>query len=312
MYDEMTKEMTTLYEGIQSYKIIDSKIRELKVQLSELDRKETKYAVELELELEDVERLNRKGFTSLIYSVLGSKEEKENKEKEEALAAQVKLEEVKRQKKDIMDQVSHLQQEKGKFASCEQDFSKLYKQKYELLKKSGGAEAERITIFEDNISKCKNTIKELDEAISSGSLVLDRLIDVEPSLNSAKSWGTWDMLGGGFVSSLAKHSHIDDAKNINSDVQCLLNNFRTELADLPIRTDIIIDIDGFIKFADFFFDGIFADWVVQSRLNESLDSVLKVKSNVDEILVRLKQMQVNEENTITDLKENLKNYVTHI
>jgi hypothetical protein len=142
--------------------------------------------------------------------------------------------------------------------------------------------------------------------------VLDRLIDVESSLNSAKGWGTWDMLGGGLISDLAKHSHIDDAKNTVEDVKMLLNNFHSELADINISSSIIIDIDGFTKFADFFFDGIFADWVVQSRINDSIDSVLKVKSNVDEILIRLKQMQSNEENTISSLKENIKNFIMDI
>ncbi|MDF2884308.1 MAG: hypothetical protein K0R54_4875 [Clostridiaceae bacterium] len=312
MYDEMNKELASLYQGIQNYKKSDAILRDLKGQLSDLSRKEANYAVELDLELEDVDCLNRKSFSSLIYTVLGTKEDKEIKERQEALAAQTKLDEVRREKEELNYRISLLQAEKNKFVSCEQDFNRLYKQKYDTLKTGNESAAQKINIFENNISKCERNIKELDEAISAGSLVLDRLIDVESSLNSAKGWGTWDMLGGGLISDLAKHSHIDDAKNTVEDVKMLLNNFHSELADINISSSIIIDIDGFTKFADFFFDGIFADWVVQSRINDSIDSVLKVKSNVDEILIRLKQMQSNEENTISSLKENIKNFIMDI
>lgn len=312
MFEEMNRELASFYQGIQTYKKYEVMLKDLKGQLSDLSKKETKYAVELDLELEDVDRLNRKSFSSLIYTVLGTKEDKENKERQEALTAQTKLNEVRREKEELNYRISLLQVEKSKFASCEQDFNRLFKQKYDLLKTNTAPEAQRIIVFEENLSKCEDIIKELDEAISAGSLVLDRLIDVESSLNSAKGWGTWDMLGGGLISDIAKHSHIDDAKNAASDVQILLNDFRTELADININSSIIINIDGFTKFADFFFDGIFADWMVQSRINDSLDSVLKVKSNVDEILIRLKQMQTNEENTMTSVKESLKNYVMNI
>ena len=57
----------------------------------------------------------------------------------------------------------------------------------------------------------------------------DYRLDIEVSqdnalknLNSAEGWGTWDLLGGGLISDLAKHSHIDDAKNDVANAQNLL------------------------------------------------------------------------------------------
>ena len=35
--------------------------------------------------------------------------------------------------------------------------------------------------------------------------------------------------------------------------------FKTELADVEITADLQITVDGFLKFADFFFDGLFTD-----------------------------------------------------
>lgn len=56
------------------------------------------------------------------------------------------------------------------------------------------------------------------------------------------------------MSDMMKHSHIDDAKNRLNNAQSLMRNFRTELADVNMNLDIHINTDGFMKFADFFFD----------------------------------------------------------
>lgn len=46
-----------------------------------------------------------------------------------------------------------------------------------------------------------------------------------------------------------------------------------------------------MKFADFFFDGLIADWFMQSRINESQESVTNVKSQVVNIIEKLDQME---------------------
>ena len=58
---------------------------------------------------------------------------------------------------------------------------------------------------------------------------------------------------------------------------------------------IKVDIGSFAKFADFFFDGLFADWFVQSKINESL-------SNVESAIGRVKSL-------LEDLRRNLKDLI---
>jgi hypothetical protein len=70
--------------------------------------------------------------------------------------------------------------------------------------------------------------------------------------------------------------------------------FRTELADIKINNDIHFETDGFGKFADFFFDGLIADWCMQSRIEESLQSVSHVKNQVQQVLIRLNSMESSE------------------
>jgi hypothetical protein len=110
---------------------------------------------------------------------------------------------------------------------------------------------------------------------------------------------------------MVKHGHIDDARSYASDVQTLLNRFRTELADVKISSQIIIDIGGFTKFADFFFDGLISDWVVQSRIHESQESVDRVRDQVSSVLRKLEKMQDNDRMEISKLENELSNLISN-
>ena len=77
------------------------------------------------------------------------------------------------------------------------------------------------------------------------------------------------MLGGDMIATIAKHSKIDSAKQKGQYAQLNLERFQEELADAGVRLNLALEIDGFSKFADFFFDGIISDWIVQSKIHNA-------------------------------------------
>jgi hypothetical protein len=46
----------------------------------------------------------------------------------------------------------------------------------------------------------------------------------------------------------------------------------------------------FLSFADFFFDGFIADWLMQDRINTARDQVSEAKQRVNAIRSQLSQM----------------------
>ena len=64
-------------------------------------------------------------------------------------------------------------------------------------------------------------------------------------LDSAKGWGIWDIMGGGLISNMAKHSAIDDANKAAHDFQYLLKSFEKELSDVNEFAEIELNISGF-------------------------------------------------------------------
>lgn len=149
---------------------------------------------------------------------------------------------------------------------------------------------ERIIKLIERSSELGSDIKELKEAILTGNDVLSGLNKVLASLKSAGNWGTFDMLGGGIIATAVKHSKIDDAKQGIQSVQILLHRFYLELSDVQTRPEsgLGIEIGSFNTFADYFFDSLIFDWVVQSRIHKSFENVGNMRENISAIVNRLK------------------------
>lgn len=121
---------------------------------------------------------------------------------------------------------------------------------------------------------------EIGEAIAAGEQALSSLREAESALSSAGSWGLLDLLGGGIITGMVKHSRIDDARSHLSYAQSCLATFQREVGDVRGMEDVAIDIDGFLTFADFFLDGLIADLIVQSRIDDAKERVSRAAETV--------------------------------
>ena len=134
-----------------------------------------------------------------------------------------------------------------------------------------------------------NLQKEMSEAIQAGEHALCSLRAAREELQKAGNWGIVDLFGGGFITNLIKHSKMDNASHLMENAKYDLKKFQKELRDVTINTDLSIDCGGFLTFADFFWDGVVADWLVQSKINDAKRQVDDAIAQVEQILRRLKQ-----------------------
>lgn len=130
--------------------------------------------------------------------------------------------------------------------------------------------------------------REVNEAIQAGTRALRSLQQARESLNSAGNWGIVDLLGGGLISTFAKHSKMNDAERQIEQARSDLRSFRKELTDVDAFADIHIETGDFLAFADFFFDGLIADWMMQSRINDAKQQVDNAIQKVETVLKRLR------------------------
>ena len=126
--------------------------------------------------------------------------------------------------------------------------------------------------------------REVREARAAGIRALNSLRKAEKHLDSARTWGIFDLLGGGLITSLVKHSKLDDARSDIEQARYDLEDFCEELQDVDLPD---VHIDELLTFADFFFDGFLADLMVQSRINDAREKLEDACQQVEDVLRQL-------------------------
>ena len=98
------------------------------------------------------------------------------------------------------------------------------------------------------------------------------------------------MLGGGLLSTFVKHAKMNDAEELVQQARGALRRFQKELMDVDNVPEFHIETGDFIAFADYFFDGLIADWLVQSRISDAKQQVDHAIRKVNDILGQLRPM----------------------
>ncbi|OAS13796.1 hypothetical protein [Paenibacillus oryzisoli] len=257
--------------------------------------------LQLESEQADVEQLTRLSLINLFHTILRSKTEQLELERQQVLTATLQLETAKQTLLDAQNDLIQVGDDLANYQRAAEDYKKLMAVKESALLNAPllSRELERI---DDSIEEQKLRVKELQEALTAGKLVVDSLTDTSNSLEKAENWGKWDLWGGGgLISTHAKHSHVDDAKRFIHEANHHIQNFRDELNDLNGSFQIEIDISGTLKMADYWFDGLISDWIVQGRITNSQSQTLSAINKIRPVVSQLHNELSAAETKLADL-----------
>jgi chromosome segregation ATPase len=232
----------------------------------------------LEEQKVDVEALERTGLTATFHAALGSREGGSDVERQELLSAQLLY-------RQTNHQVEALKQEKESLRAQLDELEDRFFHVSEQMATQRFAEEARLKALLDA------RVKEISEAISAAKDVIPDLEQLIASLEEAEDWGTLDVLGGGLVSTAVKHSRIDDARSSIDSIQAKMSRFTRELADVREHAELKIDVGEFESFADYFFDGLIADWVVQSKILASLERSKKAREAITQAVKELEALK---------------------
>ncbi len=291
MVEKLRVELAGLSEKIERLNKIDAMLQSLQNEKRELNDRECSLKYALIKEEADVERLEKTTATSIFYSIIGRKDAKLSEEQQEAYATKFKYDAAVCQLDGCLARMDELNRERETLCDCSRQYAHVFARLTDLLREDP-AYAEKLGDLERRLGIVVSQLKELDEAVWAGNAAMNMILSIESSLGSAEGWGTWDLLGGGLLSDMAKHSHLDEAQSGAEQLQVLLSRFRTELADIRISTEMgALNIDGFLRFADYFFDGLIADWSVMNRIHDSQESVYQVKHQVNGALSKLSALK---------------------
>ena len=129
--------------------------------------------------------------------------------------------------------------------------------------------------------------REVDEAIRAGERALDSLREAKAKLDSARNWGIYDIIGGGMLSSMVKHSKMSSANEWVEQANRDLKRFAKELRDVD-EDGLYVQAGSLASTMDIFFDNVFSDFIVQNRINEARGEIDRMIDRIERAVWDLK------------------------
>lgn len=286
-FDEKLRELQAQVARQEKLRTV---VEDLLRRVDDLTVRERELATARAQEQADVDKLEGRTLAAFFCGLTGSKEDRLEQERQEARAAAVRHDAVVLQLRDAKEELRARQDELFKLNGCERRYQDTLREKAAAIKQADPIRGAEILRLEEEIGKLDRCSAELAEAVAAGELALDQVKRVMRYLDDAEGWGTLDMFGGGMIADMAKHSKLGQAQGEVERLQICLNRFRSELVDVTINADMQVKIDGFLQFADWFFDGLFADWAVMSRIRQAQDQVRSTEAQIEHVLDRLERM----------------------
>lgn len=130
-------------------------------------------------------------------------------------------------------------------------------------------------------------LKELQEAKTAAQHVILRMDNAIKSLENAKSWGWWDLFGGGMLLSLFKRDNIRNANANIREISQALHRLNQELDDVNMTLPLEISDTFSDTVFDVWFDNILTDLQVQDEVSMKLAEIKSFRCDVLSLIEQL-------------------------
>lgn len=289
--------------------------KELEAELPGL--RERSYALEdqlkerklhLEYEEGDVAELESSNFKSLFYTVIGKKQEKLNREVDEAEAAKREYEAVADELATAQKAVRKAEAELRMLSNCEKEYDTAVREQSALLKErlryADPKLLDRINGLEEEIAFCRKLQEQLALAIEEGEKAEYLAEAVLESLRQAADESIHDR-------NMAMHEELDEAQARLESLQHQLERFNAYLRDREIQADMQIAFTGAARYMDILFDDNYNNsyknrvdycvWKPQHRTEDVATNIRAALGNLREELEKARGRELFAKGAIVDL-----------
>lgn len=298
MIQQLNNELKEVKDKLRKKMKWEERLKHVQATIKVDEEKLKQVRRQFQKEQKDVDRLESLSVASIFYSLIGQKLEKLDKENQELIAARLKLQEATKTVEDLKEESKDLQQKLETVATIESEYQALLSRKEQWIYRQDSVLGQKLDALLELEANLHSSLKEYEEAIEAGEKASSSLKKALDSLDSAKGWSTFDMLGGGMISTAIKHSRIDESRDEIHHAQRELRHFQEELKDVEKVAQGNLEIGGLLTFADYFFDGIIVDWFVHGHIQDSYEQTSKTLNQVTSVLSQLQEKY-------EDIKNNL-------
>ncbi|HMG45766.1 MAG TPA: hypothetical protein VK611_30835 [Acidimicrobiales bacterium] len=276
MAGELEARLAAAAEAVRERELTAQRCEELERWLDELNHWLTGLRAEHAAEVDDVGRLEGISLTRVLAALRGAREDRLAQEQAQAAAAALRVNDATWRLAALQREYEAARTRLWELSGAPEAYAAVLDEKDRHLRSSGDPRAPRILDLADERGRLTGEVNELHEALEAALTARHALTIVRDQLGSASSWSTYDtFFGGGFISSAIKHDRLDDAAAAAAHADRCLAVLRTELADVGGAglTAPRLGFDGLTRFLDVWFDNVFTDWSVRSRIQEAQRNV---------------------------------------
>lgn len=291
MSDDIEQRLAEAAAALRERELTEQRCEDLRVRIEQMRAELAELRSRYAAEQRDVDKLEGLTLSRVLASLRGARDDLLARERAEAEAARYRLAEAEARLDALRTERAVAQARLRRLAAAPITYDEVLNEKARYLASSGDPRGARLLELADERGRLIGELHEVTEAQRAADTARGALARVRNLLDNAADWAAYDMYAGGTMSSMVKHSRLDEAAEAAAYADRCLALLRTELADVPglTLTAPQVAIGGMTKFADIWFDNIFTDFVVANRIDEARWNVDRAIRLVDVLVGRLAQ-----------------------
>jgi DNA repair exonuclease SbcCD ATPase subunit len=226
----------------------------------------------LEVEAAEAERWEGKGFSQILLALIGRLDDRRADERAEAEKAAVELASAEQRRAETAQQLTEQRARRGEIRALAGQVDERLAAVRAALGAADPTAVDRLVALEQQTAEVERLLTELTESRQAAGRALASIAAATASFESAGNWGVWDMVGGGMISSMVKKERVREGLSGIDRVQSDLRRLEQELDDVrhavPTSVPEGLEIGSGAWTWDVWFDNIFSDLNMQSRIRE--------------------------------------------
>jgi hypothetical protein len=237
----------------------------------------------------------------LFCAILGKDEEKQSLERQKLLKAKLVYDQCKNNMNYLVNETKKIVDIIAKLDGCDEEYEELINKKVETIYIEDDETRQDLKGLIKRKENMNANIIEINEAICYGEKALESIEKTITELESAGDFENPDI-----------NNNMNDARGYAEQAQRMLGKFKKEISDITMVTGTEIALGTFENFADLFFDSLIFDWVVQSGISKSLDTVKNTKNQLDKAMSKLYEEKVTEEFMVRHIEEQINQIIEKV